>query len=148
ILGWWERIPYAPFLLASHLLGAACIIYQVKRPNWTSWIFRNWYPLPFVASCYNEMALFVPPVRGSDYDRVTANIDYRFWGANPTVWLERIHTPVLTEFLQAVYTLFVPAVLLIACLLWKQKKYGDFQYYAFLIALGFLASYVGYLAVP
>lgn len=54
----------------------------------------------------------------------------------------------LTEFLQWIYTLFVPAVLLICFLLWRKRRYADFQYYGFLIALGFLVSYVGYLIVP
>jgi PAP2 superfamily len=148
ILGWWSHLPYAPALLAANVCGGALIFYEVKRPNRTSWFFRNWYPLPFVASCYKEMALFVPAVRGTDCDRALANIDHRFWGADPTVWLERIHTPALTEFLQIVYTLFVPAVLFIAWMLWRRRRYAEFQYYAFLIALGFLTSYLGYLAVP
>ncbi|MBS1854680.1 MAG: phosphatase PAP2 family protein [Acidobacteria bacterium] len=148
LLGWWSRIPYAPALLAANLAGGALIVFQAKRPNPTSWIFRNWYPLPFVASCYKEMALFIPAVRATDADGALAGLDYRIWGANPTVWLERWHHPAFTEFLQAVYTLFVPAVLYVAWLLWRQRKYQDFQYYAFLIALGFLVSYLGYLAVP
>jgi membrane-associated phospholipid phosphatase len=148
LLGWFSRIPYAGWLLFANLLGCALIVYEVKRPNPTSWIFRNWYPLPFVASCYKEMALFIPAVRHSDSDEWLSSLDYRVWGVYPTVWLERIHTPVLTEFLQLVYTLFVPAVLLIAVVLWKKGQTADFQYYAFLIALGFLVSYVGYMLVP
>ena len=148
ILGWWSRLPDALFLLAANFLGGALIVYQVKRPNVTTWIFRNWYPLPFVASCYKEMALFIPAVRGTDADRALADLDYRIWGGNPTVWLERVHHPWLTEFLQAAYTLFIPAVLYVAWLLWRRRQYSEFQYYAFLIALGFLASYIGYLAVP
>ena len=148
LLGWWSRIEGAPLLFAGHVLGAALIVFEVKRPNPTSWIFRNWYPLPFVASCYKEMALFIPAVRGTDYDRPLANLDYWFWGANPTVWIERLHSPVLTEFLQAVYTLFIPAVLFVAFCLWRRQQFADFQYYAFLIALGFLVSYIGYLIVP
>jgi membrane-associated phospholipid phosphatase len=148
LLGWWSRIPGAPALLAAHVLGAALILYQAKNPNPTSWIFRNWYPLPFVASCYKEMALFIPAVGRPDCDRPLAALDFRIWGANPTVWLERLHTPVATEFLQLVYTLFIPAVLLVAYLLWRAERYREFQYYAFLIALGFLVSYMGYFAVP
>jgi membrane-associated phospholipid phosphatase len=148
ILGWWGRLPDALPLLAANVLGGALIVYQVKRPNVTTWIFRNWYPLPFVASCYKEMALFIPAVRRTDADRALANLDLRVWGANPTVWLERLHHPWFTEFLQAAYTLFVPAVLFVAWLLWRRRQYSEFQYYAFLIALGFLASYLGYLAVP
>ena len=148
ILGWWSELPGAAALLAANVLGAALIVYQVRFPNRTTWAFRNWYPLPYVASCYKEMALFIPAVRHTDADQWLADLDFRVWGANPTVWLERIHQPLVTELLQVVYTLFVPAVLFVAYLLWKKRDYGKFQYYAFLIALGFLASYVGYLLVP
>jgi membrane-associated phospholipid phosphatase len=148
IVGWWDGIAGAPALLAWHVLGSLLIVYEVKRPNPTSWFFRNWYPLPYVASCYKEMALFVRAVRQTDADRFLADLDYRIWHAHPTVWLERMQSPALTEFLQVAYTLFVPAVLLVAAVLWKKRYYGEFQYYAFLIALGFLVSYVGYLTVP
>jgi membrane-associated phospholipid phosphatase len=148
LFGWWGKVQGGAWLLAAHIAGGALIIFEVKRPNPTSWLFRNWYPLPYVASCYKEMALFVPAVRHSDADRWLADLDFRFWGANPTVWLERVHSPLTTEFFQLVYTLFVPAVLLVAFVLWRRRLTGEFQYYAFLIALGFLASYVGYLVVP
>ena len=148
ILGLWSTVPDAAQLFTLHTLGAVLLVFEVKRPNRTSWVFRNWYPLPYVASCYKEMALLIPAVRHTDSDQWLADLDFRFWGANPNVWLERIHTPALTEFLQAVYTVFVPAVLLIAFLLWKKRRIAEFQYYAFLIALGFLASYLGYLLVP
>jgi membrane-associated phospholipid phosphatase len=148
ILGWWSKLPQALPLLAANVIGGAVIVYQVKRPNVTSWLFRNWYALPYVASCYKEMALFIPVVRSSDADQWLADLDFRIWGAHPSVWLERVHTPVFTEFLQIVYTLFVPAVLYIAVVLWRRRRTADFQYYAFLIALGFLASYLGYILVP
>jgi membrane-associated phospholipid phosphatase len=148
LAGWWSRIPDAPWLAFAHVAATALLLYQIKQPNPTSWVFRNWYPLPYVASCYKEMALFIPAVRGADADQWLADLDFRIWRAHPTVWLERIQSPGLTEFLQVIYTLFVPAVLLIAFLIWRRSDYGNFQYYAFLIALGFLASYVGYLIVP
>jgi membrane-associated phospholipid phosphatase len=75
-------------------------------------------------------------------------LDFRIWHVNPTVWLERIQSPLLTEFVQTAYTLFIPAVLLVGVVLWWKRLYPKFQYYAFLISLGFLASYVGYLIVP
>ena len=144
----WDRLPQAPWLLAAHAAAVAIVIWEVKFPNPTSWFFRNWYPLPYVASCYKEMALLVPAVRRSDLDQWLASVDHAFWHAHPTVWLERLQTPVFTEFLQLIYTLFVPAVLLIPFLLWKKGRYHEFQYLAFLIALGYLASYVGYVLVP
>jgi len=148
VIGWWKSIPEAPLLLAIHAAAAVLLLVEIKRPNRTSWVFRNWYPLPYVASCYKEMAILIPPVRHGDSDLWLANLDFRIWGANPTVWLERLQSPIFTEFLQLVYTLFVPAVLVVAYLIWRKGKFAEFQYYAFLIAAGFLVSYVGYLVVP
>ena len=148
ILGWWRVVPDAPVLFTLHVVGAALMVLEAKKPNPTSWLFRNWYPLFYVASCYKEMAILIPPIRGTDADQWLADLDFRIWHANPTVWLEQIYSPALTEYLQVVYTLFVPAVLLIAFFLWKKAKFREFQYYAFLIALGFLASYIGYILVP
>ena len=80
-------------LLAWHVAGIALLLFEIKRPNPTSWVFRNWYPLPYVAACYKEMALLIPPVRHTSADQWLADLDFRFWDVNPTVWLERMQTP-------------------------------------------------------
>lgn len=147
-LGWWTTVPYAGWLLLAHVLSAGLLVYEVKRPNPSSYFFRHWYPLVYVAASYKEMALFIPAVRHWDADQWLSDLDLAFWGAHPTVWLERLQTPVFTEYLQWIYTLFIPAVLVPAFVLWKKKLDKDFQRFAFLIALGYLASYVGYLIVP
>jgi len=148
VLGYWGRLSQAGLFTTCHVCATAVLLYEIKRPNRTSWAFRNWYPLPYVAACYKEMAALVPVVRGINLDQNLANLDFAFWHTNPCVWLERIESPLLSELLQIAYTLFVPAVLWVAWLLWKRRKFESFQYYAFLIALGFLTSYVGYLLVP
>jgi membrane-associated phospholipid phosphatase len=94
------------------------------------------------------MAILIPAVRGAASDQWLADLDFSIWHANPTVWLERVQTPALTDLLQIVYTLFVPAVLLVPWLLWRKRRFADFRYSAFLISLGFLASYIGYMLVP
>jgi membrane-associated phospholipid phosphatase len=148
LVGWWNQIPHAWFHMAWHAVAIAVLIYEVKRPNRTSWVFRNWYMLLYVATCYREMAQYIPAIRRTTSDRWLADLDYRLWGAYPTVWLERISSRPLTELLQVCYTLFIPVVLFVAAMLWRKRLYREFQYYAFLIALGFLLSYVGYFIVP
>jgi membrane-associated phospholipid phosphatase len=148
ILGWWRNIPDAWFYFTWHFVAIGLLLFEIKRPNPTSWGFRNWYAVFYVGACYKEMALFIPAVGRADADQWLADLDYRIWGAHPSVALERISSPALTEVVQVAYTLFVPAVLFVAWLLWRKKKYAEFQYYAFLIALGFLVSYIGYFLVP
>jgi len=145
---YWSSVPVAGLLLAAHAAGAVLVVLAVKRPGPAGWIFRHWYPVVYVAACYREMAILIPAIRRTDADQWLANLDYRLWRANPTVWLERIQAPPLTEFLQIIYSLFVPAVLWVAWLLWRRKQLVHFRFYAFLIAAGFLASYIGYLFVP
>jgi hypothetical protein len=148
LVGWWGAIPDRAALAAAQVGAVALLLIEIKLPNPTSWFFRFWYPLPYVGACYKEMAVLVPAIRHHAADAWLASVDLRFWGAYPSVWLERIYSQALTEYLQIVYTLFVPAVLLVGFILWRQRRYGEFQYFAFLIASGYLVSYVGYLLVP
>jgi membrane-associated phospholipid phosphatase len=144
----WHALPHASLLVFLHLAAAVVLLFEIVCPNPTSWVFRNWYPVLYVACFYRAMDILVPAVRHRNYDQWLADLDYAVWHANPTVWLERIQSPAFTEYLQIVYTLFVPAILLVAFLFWRQRKYVEFQYYAFLVTLGFLVSYAGYVIVP
>lgn len=145
---YWNRLPEAPVILALHVAAAIAVVTAFRSGGRVARYFHHWYPLPLVASCYKEMAILIPAVRGISDDQWLADWDFSIWHANPTVWLERIQTPALTDFLQLVYTLFVPAVLLVPYLLWRKRRFADFRYCAFLISLGFLASYAGYVLVP
>ena len=144
----WPKLPAAPVLIALHLAAVGLLLAEIHFENRTTWVFRNWYPIVYVAFCYRETDWLVPAINHRVRDQWLADIDFALWHANPTVWLERIANPWLTEYLQIVYTLFIPAVLWVAVLFWKQRKYAEFRYYGFLIALGFLVSYVGYMLVP
>ncbi len=127
-------VPHGWVLVAAH--GAAIALVALAtgaRPNRTVDLFRHWYPLFYVASCYKEMALLIPVIRGTDLDATMARIDQAIWHTNPTVYLERLQTPAVTEFLQIAYSLFIPAVLLPAFLFWFKGRRDEFRYYAFLV---------------
>ncbi len=150
ILPYRHRIPGAGWLLALHIAGILLITIAAHwdRGAGLTWVFRHWYPLPFLALCYREMSILIPAIRGVDLDPEMARLDFALWGLYPTVWLERMHSPWLTEFLQLVYALFFAVVLLVPGILWRRRRYADFRFCAFLISLGFLGSYLGYFLVP
>jgi membrane-associated phospholipid phosphatase len=143
----YPRVPGALTLIVLHVVAVAVLMHAIRRPaRWTG-TFRRWYALPYVGACYKEASILIPALGRPTADQWLANIDFHVWGANPTVWIERFYWPPLTEYLQVVYALFIPAVLLIPFLLWR-RQHRDFQYYLFLIAFGFLVSYIGYFLVP
>jgi len=144
-----SRLPDPLTMLIVHVAGALLIWLIAARPsNPILEILHYWYPVFYVFFCYKEMSILIPALRNGNADAALAKLDYSVWGANPTVWLERFRSPALAEVLQIVYSGFVPAILMVAFILWKKKLFDEFRYYAFLIALGFLSSYVGYLLVP
>src|SRR5260370_39091511 len=148
-LAYWSSIPSPWARLITHLAAMLLVILVARFPaSRVSQTIHYWYPLPYVSYCHKEMAMLIPAVGRPDGDAALAPLDFAVWGANPTVWLERFRSPLLAEALEIVYSGFVPAVLLIAVLLWKQKRFDQFRYYAFLIAFGFLVSYAGYFLVP
>ena len=137
-----RSIEHSGVILAAHALGVILIL--ACRNVW----FRHWYPLLYVALCYREMSIIIASVWTTNADRTLAAWDHAIWRTHPTVWLERIQSPLLTELLQLAYSLFVPAVLLVAVIFWRQNRLAEFRSYAFLLTLGFLSSYIGYLLVP
>jgi membrane-associated phospholipid phosphatase len=145
----WSLLPNPWERLITHLAAMLVVALVVYFPaSAVSRIVHHWYPLPYVAYCYKEMGSLIPALGRPSADVALARLDFAFWGANPTVWLERFPSPLLAEALEIVYAGFVPAVLMVAFLLWSQKRFWEFRYYAFLIALGFLLSYAGYFLVP
>ena len=144
-----SRLPQAWWLLSFKAAGAALIIFVVRKlDSLPGWFFRHWYPLLYVAASYKEMNILIPGIRRSTADATLARIDFAVLHVHPTVWIERLHAPLLTEYLQVVYTCFIPALLLVALVFWRRRRMDEFRYYGFLISSGFLISYLFYFLVP
>jgi membrane-associated phospholipid phosphatase len=151
---YFGRVPGAGWLMAAHAAGVALIValgWRPRRPPQPGKLphmIHEWYPLGFIPLCYKEMAILIPAIRGVDYDAAMSRLDTRLWGIDPVLWMDRLQNPWLSEYLQVVYTLFIPSVIGVAVWLWFRDRQGMYRYYQFLISLGFLASYLGYFAVP
>ena len=144
----FPRIAQTWWLLALKVVGTLLILIAWRSSSFASWLFRNWYPAIYVAACYKELNYLIPALRQETADAPLARLDLATFRVNPTVWMERLQTPLLTEYLQVVYSLFIPAVLLVAYLLWRQRRLDEFRFYGFLISLGYLVSYVFYFLIP
>ena len=144
-----SRLPQAWWMLSLKVLGAALIIFVIRKlDSVPGWFFRHWYPLLYVAASYKEMNILIPGIRRSTADAALARIDFAVLQVHPTVWIERLHNPLLTEYLQVIYSCFIPALLLVALVFWRRRRMDEFRRYGFLISLGFLVSYLFYFLVP
>ena len=150
-----HRIPWSWLLCAGHAAVIALIVLIARflpvasRPGRpVGAVIRGWYPVLLIPITYKELSYLIPLIRPRDFDVTLAAIDHRMFGVDPTVWLERLTFPGLTEVLQLTYSTyyFLPAIL--GFVLWRKGQDEEFHFWVFIVLLGFYLSYLGYIAVP
>jgi membrane-associated phospholipid phosphatase len=97
---------------------------------------------------FDSLGLIVHRINPQDIDYLLIRLDYIIFGTYPTVVMEKITTPLLTDILQVAYSTyyFIPIVLGIA--LKFQRKKEEFEKTLFLILFCFYLSYIGYIMFP
>ena len=148
ILGWWREIPEAgrPFRLAH------CRHRPAAFRNQTPQSHKLAFPLLVSPALRGRLlqgdggahpahpAHQRRPVAGRPRFPALGSSPDRLAGAHSNARADRISADRLYTFRTGSTAGGV--------LLWYQRRYREFQYYAFLIAFGYLVSYVGYLLVP
>ncbi|MEW6210410.1 MAG: phosphatase PAP2 family protein, partial [Acidobacteriota bacterium] len=152
----FHRVPLWWAIWVGHGLAIALIIHIAERSKHFSnnpapsrlFFIRSWYPVVLIPLVYKELEYLIPRIHPRDYDRELAAIDYAIFGAHPTVWLERMTHPALTEIFQLSYITYYFLPLVLGAVLWRRRELDRFHFLLFVIVLGFYLSYLGYIAVP
>jgi membrane-associated phospholipid phosphatase len=164
------RIPVWPQLSAAHALVIIAVLLLAKwdqvacrrvavspRPRVPasplgvaafSRFIHGWYPVALITATFKELTYLIPLIHPRDFDAELAAIDYRLFGAHPTVWLERITFPAITEVLQIVYATYYFLPIILGAVLWRKRWFEQYKFWLFIVALGFYVSYFGYILVP
>ncbi len=145
----FSKIQYALTFSVLHVL---LILFFWRLPQMPStpvlnWI-RFWYPLLLILPNFMELHYLVHTVRPQDMDPALIKLDYLIFGVHPTVWLERITVPLLTEYLQIVYSTFYFLPLVLGLYLYFKDQLEAFDFLKFIIVYGFFLSYLLYFTVP
>lgn len=111
-------------------------------------LLRGWYPLLLIGLTYKELTYLIPRIHPRDFDAALAAIDYRMFGVNPTVWIERFTWPPLTEVFQLTYSTYYLLPVILGVVLWRKQRFDSFFFFVFVLMFGFYLSYLGYIAVP
>ena len=106
------------------------------------------YPVVFIPIIFDSFANLLPWASPFLLDDRLIQLDRALLGVDPTVWIEPIIHPVLTELLTWAYAsyYFLPIVLLLS--LYLKGKQSAYDRAIFGIVLCFYVSYVGYFLVP
>lgn len=145
----FNSIPYPLYLLLYHLLIISFLMwlpYTSDTPIF-KWL-KNWNPVIIIPTNFTELHYLVHNVNPFDWDEILIKMDFDIFGIHPTVWLEKWSNPILTEYLQLIYTSFYFLPIILAFLLYRRGDFRNFQFFVFIIVFGFYASYIGYFLVP
>jgi membrane-associated phospholipid phosphatase len=147
----YKDIPEAPFLVSLYtiLLVTQISIIKIRDRN-KVWRFLHdlFFPALCVLIVFDSLEWLVHYVNPEDIDPILIRIDYMIFNDHPTVMLERIMNPLLTDILQIAYSsyYFIPVSFGVILLLDKQRE--EFERSIFLILFCFYLSFLGYVLMP
>ncbi len=147
----YKEIPGASVLILTYsILGILLLIIMRfrKRSRFLGLLHDMVFPVSCVLVIFESLGSFVHYVNPEDIDPVLIKLDYLIFQGHPTVMLEKIMSPLLTDMLQIAYTTyyFLPIVLGVTFLMAHQRE--EFERSLFLILFCFYLSYIGYILMP
>ena len=136
------RNPYvlkAPMVLAASWLSIWAAVlsrrtrFEHKFLNRIRGFYLDFYPLIFLFVLFESFFMILPYFNPKDYDGVLANFDYWLLGVHPTVWIEHIFSPLLTDLLYLLYLFYFPLPFFILVYLYKKRKFEALDKSVFLL---------------
>lgn len=147
----YRDVPKAPFLISLYLvlIITQVIIIKLKNNGRFMGLFYNlFFPITCVVVIFDSLGWLVHYVNPEDIDPILIWLDYLIFNNHPTVILEGIMNPLLTDILQIAYCTyyFIPISFGIVLLLNNQRE--EFNRTLFLILFCYYLSYLGYILMP
>jgi membrane-associated phospholipid phosphatase len=151
-LVFWNRIEAWVLNIALNCIITVAIFIlayyaETKNSKFLTALHR-WYLYGLVFYIYRQSSFLGNPIHGRDYDIIFITIDHWIFGGDPTIWMFQFSHPIITELLQIAYFSYYFLIIIVGLEVMLRKTVNDMDYTAFIIAYGFLLSYVGYLTLP
>jgi membrane-associated phospholipid phosphatase len=104
-------------------------------------IISAWYT-------YESVAQFIESFRSTSYETQMLLADRLLFGGNPSEWTEALLNPVLTEYLQLVYVVYFPMMLVVGLGLFVARKQRTLYTYLLTMNLAIISCHLFYFLVP
>lgn len=135
----------------SGLLAFLFLLSRLRGPEQNeSWrIFIMFiYPVIFLFSIFESFFMLLPYFNSGRYDQIMANIDFSLLGVNPTVWIEQLVHPLLTEILYILYFFYFPMPLIVLGWMYKNGYFREIERSLFIFFICYFGAYISYFLIP
>jgi membrane-associated phospholipid phosphatase len=147
----YDTLPKALFLIGLYTILLVVQVILIRFRNKGAFL-GLFYDLIFPTLCilliFDSLEWLVHYVNPEDIDPILIRLDYLIFRSHPTIVLERIMHPLLTDILQVAYSTYYFIPVSFGIVLLKKNQKSDFNKSLFMILLCFYLSYLGYILMP
>ena len=109
---------------------------------------RHGYSIAIVLISFFVLGRVIHYINPCDIDNTLIKMDYFMFGVHPTVWLEKITFPILTEILQIIYCTYFFLPIILGVILLLKGKHSEFHRVLSSILFAFYFNYILYIIFP
>jgi membrane-associated phospholipid phosphatase len=136
-------------VLYSSLIVFQVVLMRIKDKNALSrWLYDLIFPTVSIVLIFDSLGRLVHSLNPTDIDHILMRLDYMLFLGNPTVVMEKIASPLLTDVLQLAYTSYYFLPISLGIVLKLKEDDTAFDRSIFFVMLCFYLSYIGYMLMP
>ncbi|MFA4875409.1 MAG: phosphatase PAP2 family protein [bacterium] len=151
-LGGHIRLLQASVALPASATLAALVARAWQKPGeWkmeVGHILRDWVPFLFIVFIYENLHDVAGQAMDFDIAGTLYRWDVALLGIEPTLWAQRIFSPLLTDVLSISYALyfFQPLFIMFLLSLWDMRS--ELRHMALALTIAFVLGFMGYVFLP
>lgn len=124
------------------------IHWAARSRNKVVHFFRDAYPLLFLFLFYEELEGLIHIIFPKPFDYLVNELELAIFGVYPTVWLQNIMKPWLTEFFVYSYFSYYFLIAIPAITLYALGKKGEFHEFSVNVMLAYYVSFIIFVLFP
>ncbi len=146
------RLMQATVLLPIIIVAVAVIVRAVQRPGdrkaETGHMLRDWIPFLLIVFIYENLHDVAGQAMDFDIAGTLYNLDVAIFGIEPTLWAQRIFSPLLTDVMSVSYALYLFQPLFIMFLLSVWGRRMELRHMALALTIAYVLGFMGYVFLP
>lgn len=147
---------HASVIFAGALMAAFALLSYLLNGGW--WrpgaltrsfaMVKDWLPFVLCMSVYENLHDLTQLIRPDVMDDSLARIDASVFGVQPTIYLQQIINPALTNYLAFAYTSYFLIPPLLAGYLYVRGHRAEFRRFQLMLLVAFYGGFFSYISVP